>query len=272
VHQINPTLVLAGYDTGAGQVQYGLTTGDEFWGPDLAGSIHTTNGIKDWGMRFPYEPRNPVVTQQFSDTLSTHVFRYKLPGVSSIVRSEINYNDLTYEVGSGSLKLFAGEASPNSLSVNGMRKPEFLKAFFGIGSGRSKHDNQHVTYRTTALPLGATSPVNAGVRLRGWRYGMMSAFPTRNVTMYRRDRYGQFRDMLEQRLDSKFFDNDTVTVREGPVQVNFYDRDGNLTDAELTLSSNLSYEVTSSLPYFDGVSRNRGEIDYSALNISSVVF
>lgn len=272
VYQLNPELVLAGLDTGAGMIRYAMTTGTEFWGPDMAGSIYTVNGIKDWGMRFPYESRTPVVTQQFSDTLATHVFRYKLPGVATIARSVVDYNDLTYEVGSGSFKLFGGEASPTSYNVNGMRKSEFLKAFFGIGTGRSPIDNQHVTYLTNAFATFGSSPVNAGVCLRGWRYGMMSAFPAYNTVMYRRDRYGQFRDMLEQRLDGKFFDNDALSVREAPVQVKFYDRDGNLTDAELTLSSNLSYEVTSSLPYFDGVSRNRGAINYSDLNISSVVF
>lgn len=272
IHKINPSLVLAGYDTGAGgMVQYALTTGAEFWGPDLGGAIHTTNGIYDWGMRFPYEPRNGVVTQQFSDTLFTHVFRYKLPGGAMIISRELNYNDLTYEVGSGSLKLFSGDVQ--GANVNGMGRAEFLKAFFGIGAGRSSYDNQHVTYRTKVVPNFWTKPVNVGVNLRGWRYGMMSAFPTRNIAIYRRDRYGHFRDMLEQRLDGKFFnEGENAGVREGAVQVKFYDRDGNLTSPELTLSSNLSFEATSSVPYFDGVARNRTEIDYSNLNISSVVF
>ncbi len=43
-----------------------------------------------------------------------------------------------------------------------------------------------------------------GVKVAGWRYGLLSALPTKTSAVWRRDRYGQFRDMLEQRLYTRF--------------------------------------------------------------------
>jgi len=38
-----------------------------------------------------------------------------------------------------------------------------------------------------------------GPIIRGWKYGLISALPHYTSAVFRRDRYGQFRDMLEQR-------------------------------------------------------------------------
>ena len=40
--------------------------------------------------------------------------------------------------------------------------------------------------------------------MSGFKYGLLNAVPQSTTSVFRRDRYGQFRDMLEQRLDSKF--------------------------------------------------------------------
>jgi len=84
--------------------------------------------------------------------------------------------------------------------------------------------------------------------------------------MYRRGRYGQFRDMLEQRLDGRFFNTkddrkETGRVkglRKAAVQIKFIDADtGDTTLPDLTHCQNLSAFATSSLPYFDGEMRDR---------------
>ena len=133
--------------------------------------------------------------------------------------------------------------------------------------------------------------------IRGWKYGLYSGFTAHSKATFRRDRFGQFRDMLEQRIYTKFInDNFTPfggeatsghkitqdklesTVQGGqtkagnlgpsPVEVKFvkqtYTRNergiGKIylvsVDSATTNSQNLSTEVTSSLPYFDGVARN----------------
>jgi len=90
------------------------------------------------------------------------------------------------------------------------------------------------------------------------------------------DHFGQFRDMLEQRLDTKFYHRESTLGPAGPgsspVSIKFVTQKGVATLPEYTYSSNLSTEYTSSLPYFDGLVRNREEpLNYSKLNLGSMV-
>lgn len=58
----------------------------------------------------------------------------------------------------------------------------------------------------------AISPI-----IRGWKYGIYNGFPAHSKMIFRRDRYGQFRDMLEQRIFTKFFDTTTTSI-QNPVR------------------------------------------------------
>jgi hypothetical protein len=123
--------------------------------------------------------------------------------------------------------------------------------------------------------------------IRGWKYGLHSGFPSYTKAFFRRDRFGQFRDMLEQRhfvksisdqqsqlnffesvriLDNSFAsqnNNAQIGPGQGPVEVKFqkqsYSKDAKgigyityvKTDPEKTFSYNLSTEVTSSVPYIE---------------------
>jgi hypothetical protein len=115
---------------------------------------------------------------------------------------------------------------------------------------------------------------------RGWKYGILSGLPTYSKSYFRTNRYGQIRDMLEQRQISKFYlTPDSTTkdqVKEGVgssvVIAKFIDFDGKVTNPENTWSSNLSFEATSSLPYFDGIARNRNDINIDTLNSSIITF
>lgn len=91
---------------------------------------------------------------------------------------------------------------------------------------------------------------------RGFRYGIMDINSIHSSLVYRSDRYGQFRDLLEQRLEGKFFTD--KEVRESPVIINFV-IPGTETPAAAVNTScqNLSHEFTSSLPYFDGKAVDR---------------
>jgi len=149
-----------------------------------------------------------------------------------------------------------------------------------------------------------------GPEIRGWKYGLYSGLPMHTKTVFRRGRYGQLRDMLEQRQYTKFvsvdsspldndaivFDNYTkhagatisktggaISTGPSPVEVNFvrqrYSKDARgigyiyneKVKPELTVSQNLSSEVTSSLPYFDGVAKLRKESDLQSIaNVTTV--
>lgn len=122
--------------------------------------------------------------------------------------------------------------------------------------------------------------------IRGWKYGLYSGLPVHTYAVFRRNRYGQFRDMLEQRLFTKaiFTDKSSITnvvrgtktsnekdlnakkpepLREGPVSVEFVTQEAKVDsnglgvivtkpiEPSLTNSQNLSIEYTSEEPFTD---------------------
>ena len=90
------------------------------------------------------------------------------------------------------------------------------------------------------------------------RYGIKNVRKEFSSAVFRRDRFGQFRDMMEQRLYSKF--QEGHEIMEAPIENIFYDSQGSRVNADLTTVGNLSRESTSSLPYFDGADTNRGSL------------
>lgn len=115
-----------------------------------------------------------------------------------------------------------------------------------------------------------------GPIIRGWKYGVYSGLPSFTKATFRRNRFGQLRDMLEQRLTTKFFIQNTQSKKDSinysPVNVRFVDANGSITEPENTSSNNLSYEVTSSTPYIDGINRSRNIINKNTQNAGIVSF
>lgn len=105
--------------------------------------------------------------------------------------------------------------------------------------------------------------------IRGWKYGAISGLPTYSRAYFRPNHYGQMRDMLEQRILTKFHGNKS-TILSAPVQVRFVDSSGGSTRPENTQSQNLSTEATSSVPYFDGEIRNRTDLNPNTQNTNLV--
>ena len=134
--------------------------------------------------------------------------------------------------------------------------------------GATKYAITHTNAAATTYYLNAFAPV----KIRGWKYGILNASKETTKQICRRDRYGQFRDILEQRKDSKFYKNVSITrstfennTNTGPVQVRFVDSEGNIVEPGNTNCSNQHFEVTSSLPFFDDGAdynrfRNRGPL------------
>ena len=109
---------------------------------------------------------------------------------------------------------------------------------------------------------------------RGFPYGILDINPKYTSAVYRWNRYGQFRDMLEQRQDGKFFTTQldstqedaaetTAGLKRAVVVAKFVKPSSTSSvDPGQTQCSNLSFECTSSVPYYDGLFRNRDiEID-----------
>ena len=91
----------------------------------------------------------------------------------------------------------------------------------------------------------------------GFKYGYMNSDHLYPTTVHRGDRYGQFRDMLEQRPYGKVYSFGDEYTKKGelkaPVSCFFVDADGNrLDDPTSTQCLNLSSTMKSSKPFIEG--------------------
>lgn len=177
----------------------------------------------------------------------------------------------------------------------------YFSGSLGILGGLN--DNDLVTYTNRNRNFRSTY-VGLGPVIRGWKHGLVSGFPTYSRATWRRNRFGQLRDMLEQRTYTKFvYDyvssplqniatpavapsavDDKIPVvgqlEPGPVEVNYvrrrYKRDergigyvySEKVDGSMTLSQNISTELTSSVPYVDGVAVLRKESELASVKTS----
>lgn len=149
---------------------------------------------------------------------------------------------------------------------NTMKKIGFASASLDFTPGSViVGTNHYVEFRDQEDDVGfpgyiySFSPI-----IRGWKYGVYNGLPAFNVCYYRRGKYGQLRDTLEQRPFTKFFQQQdpnvpgsTLTISSAVVEVKFVNSSGSIVSPGATDSQNLSMECTSSFPYLDGVTRNR---------------
>ena len=266
--------------------------------------------LNTWQHEFPFESRfsslkrYPNPTLKFSGEGITSGSRPTSDAGKSELRHLFLYTDC---MGSGSYKNWTpyrtisiwanGNDQTFSQTDNGKWTPirydstEMLKILYGFGDhngyktdnggqgnnvirgntnmpGATKYAITHANVGATIYYLNAFAPV----KIRGWKYGILNASKETTKQICRRDRYGQFRDILEQRKDSKFYKNVSITrstfennTNTGPVQVRFVDSEGNIVEPGNTNCSNQHFEVTSSLPFFDDGAdynrfRNRGPL------------
>tara|TARA_Y100001963_G_scaffold159001_2_gene260784 strand:+ start:9754 stop:14220 length:4467 start_codon:yes stop_codon:yes gene_type:complete len=121
-----------------------------------------------------------------------------------------------------------------------IRKMFFMEGYTNVGAG-------NITHRTAQKGLGGAS---------AFKYGIANITPVSPSAIFRRDRYGQFRDMLEQRIDTTMTSGNTL--QDSPIECKFFTTSGVSADASQTNSSNMHPHATSSIPYMEGESTNRG--------------
>lgn len=98
-------------------------------------------------------------------------------------------------------------------------KKMYFDSFFGFGDGWKGFE--HIISRNSIFFTKKEGDI-AVILLRGYKYGLYSAQPTKTSCMFRYNKYGQFRDMLEQRPFSKFSDDSLgETTTNGVVRVSF---------------------------------------------------
>lgn len=243
-----------------------------------------------WTKAFPYEAVYSNVLRQH-DIKNSFITNYTLDAFGAVpsnpVRANImpvfgkqnNFFSMAITIDTVEQNFIPGGVPYVAVSVD-----DDIKILYGYG-------DLNTCYMSASSRVGSNNLVNyrfiaaneAGFDLcfspviRGWKYGIYNGFPTYSKTIFRRNKFGQLRDMLEQRIDTKYdvSVNDGLTshLNTSPVVVNFINpATGKITTPLETWSQNLSQEVTSSVPYFDGETRNRTSVDTTKLNVSTFTF
>ena len=201
-----------------------------------------------WGASYPFEPRFASLTRNpAGDPLYSESESKTLAGIQIFVSKT---DGSSYD---GGLVSAANPLNPPSTG-------EFLKYWFGTGDGHVDDAAAQGPFTSNGnfpnIDLNAiTSNEFFITSIRGFKFGVKNAVPEFSTVVTRYDRWGQFRDMLEQRPDSRFSTGETIA--ESPVVIRFIDSNTRRpTSALLTSSSNKSEFATASLPYFDGLARN----------------
>lgn len=137
----------------------------------------------------------------------------------------------------------------------------FFKCYYGFGDygeiGSTKYSNWHFLSNSIYFNAGMGGEVSRNFFkygfapiIRGWKYGIYNALGANSKAVWRTKKYGQFRDMLEQRMYTKFYGFPSV------VEIKFVSG----SQAYLTASNpslNVSgsgiydFEYKASLPFFD---------------------
>lgn len=220
--------------------------------PTGFGELAETN----WNRAFPFEPKFSSVNRSLSDVVTAKTTSdLSLNPVASVERP-VRLARATPAGADGAIYLY------KNASEYARGDAVILKDFYGVGSYLS--GSPQPTALLTDVGYGGPKP-------RGFKYGILNAEPNYTSAAWRYDRYGQFRDMLEQRLDGKMLiDSSIGNPRPGPaiINVRFVEQNSSIMTAPAkTHSSNLSNEATSSVPYFDGFVKNREDpIDANQLN------
>jgi hypothetical protein len=251
---------------------------------------------KNWTKSFPFADQYSSLKRNLSISrfeVSRHLYGFKINTTFNdkpIISFEMR--EITSPVNTTLAYIFSDTVVATNDPV-GFRISDSYKLFYGFGdlntmytgsvyyAGKSFGTTNAPSYYTVTYThvygtLWVTIPI-----IRGWKYGMIQGFPLSPNAIFRRDHFGHPRDMLEQMLNSKMYDpigisddgefNGIVGPLASPVQIRFVDNLGKQTQPYRTFSSNLSYEATSSLPYFDGEVRNREEpINTSFNNLTFV--
>jgi hypothetical protein len=254
----------------------------------LSSSILNNN---TWTSSFPFEPKYSHITRKrdtkfetFATKATENIFNLSTHTITDISPTKVKpffgrYKAINVTQGSFD---FICDVNLYSNTTGSATPEDTTKFIFGFGDKNEMQvfgstifgDNQQPSFRDFDFYTlgGIRRSYSFGPMIRGWKYGIYNGLPAYNKIIFRRNRYGQFRDMLEQRLDSKFFqteiteENPNVGVLESPISVKFVDSQGKITPPENTWSQNLSFEVTSSMPYFDGITKNRSTINTNIIN------
>jgi hypothetical protein len=267
---------------------YAIFNGEAANGPNnpLPAIVNNVN----WMLAYPFESRYSNVARQKNLATAFVASAYTLDIVNfSSTNQNSTWLGLNIQVGNyaasglSGLTYLGGQIFSDS-PLLGYYRPacssdDALKVLYGFGDHNSielDYTDPQNYFRIAGTnhspesryPQGAVGggfwQCNVGPQIRGWKYGVYSGLPMFSSAYFRPGKFGQLRDMLEQRLFTKYYTDDSTAnvtnqnaIGTSVVTVKFVDVFGKVTPPENTSSQNIDDEAASTVPYFDGVSRNR---------------
>ena len=209
--------------------------------------------VKEYYKAFAYEPRYSSVDRltdanligrslKTSDGTFQPFLGFYLTGSVELFKQ---IGDTGYDTG-----FFVSPTDPGTNTNDFRMLQAGYKAFYGFG--------RPIAFREVE-PVSPDTAKYVTPDIRGYKYGLAGLFGSSLDVRFRRDRYGQFRDMLEGRRYPATLVNNAV---EYPVEIAFVERDsttGGTVDPLQTHSQNLDTHASSSMPYFDGLTVDRSD-------------
>ena len=230
-----------------------------------------------WFRSFPFESRYANVPRMLDSPTKTSPTATdsagSIPGHAGQLVAVV-FTDFPTSVGGGN-----GYWCDSNLSVGNESAKQRAKIIYGIGQGISGSVLPTRTDHSTYSP--PNSELVAPPVYRGFKYGLLNAVPQFTKAIFRYDRYGQFRDMLEQRLFAKFAmsgdeSREVVSILFSRV---FNTGDGNLVRRQFTpedASGHINIDPHSRVtkPFFDvspeNITKNTDVDSLQVANINSL--
>ncbi len=210
-----------GFDAGVGLTVTDIDASTPPFDPPFTSSIYTLQNI--------YRPTDPSEIGLRAISLFDNVYAVKPrtnPAQTEPTGSVVKF------VGVGNiantLKSFYGFWAPGTGGGNaGVNKANLGVPHVLRHNPGKFQDTWGVLFLEGHLDRVATATVAevqggfSNVLINGWKQGVYHALPTKSFCYFRYNRYGQFRDMFEQRPDTKYHSTKTGASLEAPVKVRF---------------------------------------------------
>ena len=187
----------------------------------------------DWTYSFPYEkkyfqvPNFTAVNRTYPVFFSDGISPYDIAFASGIIR--LDYNFLVIGLTRSGSTLGAGGSEGTIIDMYYDSTGSYNGSSFTLGDVKSGSFTNptlapKLIFGINPQPLGQTTapygdPTGAyrysgsyctGSMIEGWRYGLYNGVPANFSCVFRQNKYGQFRDMLEGRFYTQTYNNPAV--------------------------------------------------------------
>lgn len=180
------------------------------------------------------------------DSISILSYVTRSGAANSVPTAMALYMDVALS-GASATNLVAEFVPRSGLSIPFMTTKVLYATYFGFGDGVHSFPKAS---KETHLVSSINYQLNYVPELRGWKFGLYHAQPRFSTALWRYGKFGQFRDMLEQRPFTKFYNKNTFLG--SAVRVSFV-----TSSTEFTLARDY---VTATNPTYD--TRDSGFYDY----------